>query len=385
MVVEPTTHETLVVSETLCVVGQDEAAKLCVEDTDTNVIFNVDTVSDITTARGELDCRTVANVDLFHVVGSGNNPEVTIGSGSASLATVIFSTSATGQQIIQFGGVNEGEIRYNHNTGLMQFTVENDEKLRFSTTESIDYQSKVIDVTSPEALLVRKDTDGGDVFVVNSSTDTTTVYGDLDVVTPGSVPLLVTTATGNNPTTTLGSGSASSATFEFSTAVTGSQTIKFGTTGEIKYNQNTDQIEIRVENNEKLRLGVDELTAYQPLLLDQVSAPSPTTDRLYNVSGDLFFNGHAITAPSVLSTASNQTLDQTDDIVRTTGALTITLPLAATYPGKVYTVYNTAAHTTTINTAGSDIFDDGSASLTITTLREHVRLFSDGVSAWLVI
>ena len=125
---------------------------------------------------------------------------------------------------------------------------------------------------------------------------------------------------------------------------------------------------------------------FSSALLLSPNVPASTTNSAYNDSGNFYWDGYKLNNDSVMSSVSIGTLDLANDIVRSTAAQTITLPLAANSPGKTYTVLNTAAHNTDIQRSGSDTIDDGSTTtITLTTAYEHVTLKSDGIALWMVI
>ena len=63
------------------------------------------------------------------------------------------------------------------------------------------------------------------------------------------------------------------------------------------------------------------------------------------------------------------------------GGFTITLPSAASNPGKVLRFKNIGTNTLTLARAGSDTID-GATSRTLTVQYEAIELVSDGASAW---
>jgi len=84
--------------------------------------------------------------------------------------------------------------------------------------------------------------------------------------------------------------------------------------------------------------------------------------------------------------AGSTTLNQNDYvllILGATGAVTVTLPLAAAVqPGRCYQVYkDAAAQTITLTASGSDTINGG--ALTLASGAKHsTTLMSDGVSVW---
>jgi len=85
--------------------------------------------------------------------------------------------------------------------------------------------------------------------------------------------------------------------------------------------------------------------------------------------------------PTIATTATNLTLDQTHGLVTVTAACTVTLPAAAPYAQQVYTVKSVTTSNVTISC--TDLID-GDTTQIITVKYTAVRLISDG-STWHII
>lgn len=133
---------------------------------------------------------------------------------------------------------------------------------------------------------------------------------------------------------------------------------------------------------------IDNLAAYnRRLTTDEIRvAYYEHALHINDFNGSITSDGFKLNQNGVVTGAAIGTLTNLNDTVRSTGTQTITLPSSFLNPGKVFTILNTAAHTTTINASGSDTIDDASTTtINITASYEHVTLKSDGVSVWLVV
>lgn len=170
-----------------------------------------------------------------------------------------------------------------------------------------------------------------------------------------------------------------------------------------------NSVAVDTEINGASRETVDTLGVYSRKLRTNVgSAGDPThsffshTDSgMYTVGGDIrlasngtntfvmdetdvYVSGSKVNGNNVISGAAVGTLDNTHDIIRSTGTQTITLPLASSLPGKLYIIVNTAAHTTTINRSGSDTINDTTTtSISLLSNAAYIWLRSDGVDLWM--
>ena len=106
-----------------------------------------------------------------------------------------------------------------------------------ATTDAVQFNSAIIDSTGTEALLVRKDADGGDVFTVDTTNSKVTITGDLEgldsapSITVSSSNLVNVTAAGNvtvrnTKMVKMGADRTLFATFEI-TPVAGTLTTEF--------------------------------------------------------------------------------------------------------------------------------------------------------------
>jgi hypothetical protein len=116
-------------------------------------------------------------------------------------------------------------------------------------------------------------------------------------------------------------------------------------------------------------------------------SPGATLRRLYTTDGvDLYWQNLKLNTNEVAS-GGTATLT-TEDIYRVTVTTsTITLPLAASNPGREITVVNVGAWTdTTIAASGSDYIDVvGTTSITLNGDHVHVTIKSDGTNDWMII
>ncbi len=88
------------------------------------------------------------------------------------------------------------------------------------------------------------------------------------------------------------------------------------------------------------------------------------------------------------TTATSLTLDNTYYLIRINAAstCTLTIPLAATYPGQAYLIFNVSTNVVNIVRSGSDTFSDGTiTSESLPDQYDRIKMVSDGVSIWLVI
>jgi len=93
-----------------------------------------------------------------------------------------------------------------------------------------------------------------------------------------------------------------------------------------------------------------------PLLLDTVSTPSTTTNKLYNVGGSLYFNGSAVGGGGTSTTINNNADNR---IITGSGtANTLNAESGLTYNGSALSVSGTIIVTGTVD--GRDIATDGS-------------------------
>jgi len=88
--------------------------------------------------------------------------------------------------------------------------------------------------------------------------------------------------------------------------------------------------------------------------------------------------------PRQIETVStNTTLDASHTVVLVSGARTITLPLAASFPNKLYHIKQSDAAASTIARSGSDTID-GATSLTLTGIYKLYTVVSDGNAWWVL-
>jgi hypothetical protein len=88
---------------------------------------------------------------------------------------------------------------------------------------------------------------------------------------------------------------------------------------------------------------------------------------------------------NVVTKTSSYAAAATDNLILGNGNLTITLPLAASYPGKVFKIRNVSSGgVTTVSASGSDLID-GYSSLPLAQKFDDVEVTSDGTSSWHVV
>jgi lysophospholipase L1-like esterase len=92
--------------------------------------------------------------------------------------------------------------------------------------------------------------------------------------------------------------------------------------------------------------------------------------------------GEAI-PPTVVTKSSAYTAVASDNTILVTGTTTITLPTAATFPGKQYTVKNTGTNAVTVATTSSQTID-GATTFVMATKYQSLTVVSDG-SNWNII
>lgn len=86
-------------------------------------------------------------------------------------------------------------------------------------------------------------------------------------------------------------------------------------------------------------------------------------------------------ALDVVWKTTSYTVASSDDVILTTGTLTVTLPAAGDVEGKVFRVKKTdGVGTLTVDTNGGLI--DGDSSVDITTQNEGITVISDGTDYW---
>jgi len=130
----------------------------------------------------------------------------------------------------------------------------------------------------------------------------------------------------------------------------------------------------------------------QNITFKRGSAPSATTDKMYNVGGILYFGGASIRGNSAIATKtysdSPYTLTSSDYTILcdcSSGAITINLPAANTCSGKIYNIkkIDSSVNTVTIDGDGSETIDD-ELTQTIVNQNTILTLQSDG-SNWSII
>jgi len=140
--------------------------------------------------------------------------------------------------------------------------------------------------------------------------------------------------------------------------------------------------EVNVTGGAQLR--VSGATTAQ-IALDANSTSPAAQSRLQNFGGNLYWGLDKLNA-NVIATGGTTTLTVQDVYRVNSTPATVTLPAASSCPGRVVTIVNIGANTTTITRAGSDTIDDGSTtSIQIVADREHVSLRSDGTSLWMAV
>ena len=110
------------------------------------------------------------------------------------------------------------------------------------------------------------------------------------------------------------------------------------------------------------------------------------TDRLNQSMADLSQVVNAPARDAVTTVDAAYTVEFEDGLIladSTGGALTVTLPLAATMTGRVVTVkrVNGGGNNVTIARSGSDTLD-GATSLTLSSQYQSYTLQSDGSAGW---
>ena len=77
-------------------------------------------------------------------------------------------------------------------------------------------------------------------------------------------------------------------------------------------------------------------------------------------------------------------VDSANAVIVTTAAVTVTLPLAADFPGKSFYIKNDFAGATTIARSGADLID-GATSKSLPNQFDCMHVVSDGVSNWWIL
>jgi hypothetical protein len=172
--------------------------------------------------------------------------------------------------------------------------------------------------------------------------------------------------------------------------------------GRIRYNHSDNSMRIWTNNAERLRvdnagqvgIGVadpdEQLEITGRLHMGQIAAPGTTTDKLYNVSGALTWNGTDLTAggggiSSIVTKTASYTATTDDDIILCNAAtITITLYAASGNSGEVLYIKNIrAASIVTIDGDGSETID-GDLVRYIINQYEILTICCDG-SNWHII
>lgn len=83
--------------------------------------------------------------------------------------------------------------------------------------------------------------------------------------------------------------------------------------------------------------------------------------------------------PNIISVSSDYTATDLNHTILCSALLTVTLPQASTVTGKILTIKRTGASNVTIDGYSSETID-GSATITLTTAYESVRIQSDGAN-----
>lgn len=87
--------------------------------------------------------------------------------------------------------------------------------------------------------------------------------------------------------------------------------------------------------------------------------------------------------PTVSTINTNTTINNTFNIIKLSGVITITLPTAVGNSGKIFTFKSISSGTKTISAAGGEFIDEFSTR-TLTTIYSSLQIFSDGIQ-WLII
>lgn len=118
------------------------------------------------------------------------------------------------------------------------------------------------------------------------------------------------------------------------------------------------------------------------MLGNGIGAVSPLTN-VYGLTGAVV---NSTTTGTVTLTNASASIQYFSSLL--TGAVTVSIPLAATCPGKTFIIYrffNNGSNTFTLNRSGSDIFSNiSNASFSSIVLgpQQFIMLTSDGVGAW---
>jgi hypothetical protein len=140
-------------------------ALLVRKDGDTGDVFTVDTTNSLVAVTGDITVTgTVDGIDI-----------ATQDSKLETLYTTIGLSSLTTGEVDQLENIGATTISATQ-WGYLGAT---DQAL--ATTDSVQFNSAIVDSTSTEALLVRKDGDTGDVFTVDTTNSVVAVTGDITV------------------------------------------------------------------------------------------------------------------------------------------------------------------------------------------------------------
>lgn len=138
-----------------------------------------------------------------------------------------------------------------------------------------------------------------------------------------------------------------------------------------------------------------------PTVYDVENVPNPEGGLILFDSKDHVFKGKSwiggwqtlgSSAASVnyLAVNSNYSPSSFDDVITTSGTLTLTLPSASSLPGKTYEIKKTdsTSTTVTINTSGTDVYDGATETTTKVELHsknDSLKLVSNGSNKWVLI
>jgi hypothetical protein len=140
-------------------------ALLVRKDGDTGDVFSVDTTNSVVAVTGDITVSgTVDGIDIATQDSKLEMLYTTIGLSSLTTGEVdqlenIGATTISATQWGYLGAIDQG----------------------LTTTDSVQFNSAIVDSTSTEALLVRKDGDTGDVFTVDTTNSVVAVTGDITV------------------------------------------------------------------------------------------------------------------------------------------------------------------------------------------------------------
>ncbi len=181
------------------------------QEADAQDVFAIDTTNQVVTVTGSLTISTPLAVAQGGIgVGTLADGGILLGSGTSAITALAVATagqmligSTTGDPVMGTlaGTANEVAVTTGDGTLAVGLATNVTVAGTLTSTGNADFQGTVIvDVTNAEALLVRKNSDGGDIFTVNTSTG---------IITHGASPADSALFQIKQAFTSLGDGTAS--------------------------------------------------------------------------------------------------------------------------------------------------------------------------------